>query len=188
MEVSGEFGIGVAGGFGAFLLVSAILFLVRQVERQPISQPMRFSRFIVTVFLLMIFATIEEWIFRWLFLGQGSHLIGLIPAFVLSMGLFLIAHRPNGKLNYGASLNLLLVGLVLGLVFWRWGIWVAAAAHFGWNLAEWGLGFAVSGEKTRQHLPSPAVRVVVNEPYGPEAHWAATIVLSLTATLILWIR
>jgi len=124
------------------------------------------------------------YVFRWLVIGQLSHVVGLVPAFLVSVVAFTLAHRTNGRLTYGATLNLALVSVVLGFIYLRWGVYVAAAAHGGWNLAEWGMGYTVSGEKNRQLLPSPARREIKGEPYGPEAHWSATIVL-LTVLVVL---
>lgn len=182
MHFTGELGLGLVGGFFSFLVVAGMLSVGKRVERRPLEHPpLPLGRFLGVAVLILVMAVLEEGVFRWFMIGQGSRWVGLVPAFLASMALFALAHRPNGPLHYGAVLNLLLVGMVLGWVYWWWGIWVAAAAHAGWNLAEWGLGYTVSGEKTRQYLPSPAVRVIPGEPFGPEAHWSTTVVLLLVA-------
>ncbi|MCY0899238.1 MAG: CPBP family intramembrane metalloprotease [Firmicutes bacterium] len=164
-------------GFFAFMLVSLILTTTHQVEQRPAAQRVGGARFWMTAFLFLPMAFVEEAIFRWFFIGELRWVIGLIPAFLLSMGLFILAHRPNERLRFMAVLNLAIVGAILGFVFLRWGIWVATAGHAGWNLAEWGMGYAVSGEKTRALLPAPIYRVVKGEPFGPEGHWSTTVVL-----------
>ncbi|MDA8193236.1 MAG: CPBP family intramembrane metalloprotease [Thermaerobacter sp.] len=185
---TGEIGIGMAAGFLSFILVAGVLKAGRRVERHPLDRVLPFSSFVKLSALILFLAFLEEAFFRWGLLGQGSRLVGLIPAFFLSTGLFALSHRPNGRLHYVAWLNLLLVGMELGLIYLWWGLWVAAAAHAGWNLAEWGLGFTVSGEKTRKYLPSPALRVVPGEPFGPEAHWATTLVVALALAVTQWIH
>lgn len=176
-----EIGLGFAAGFASFLAVAAILGLTHQVEQKTPDRTMPFGLFLGLIVLIMFMAFVEEGIFRWLLVGVASRWVGFLPALTGSSILFTIAHRPNGALSFRAILNLMLVGVILGVVFWWWGFWVAVAAHAGWNLAEWGLGYTVSGEKTRNVLPSPAIRIIAGEPFGPEAHWAATVVLFLVA-------
>lgn len=164
-------------GFFAFVLVSGILTATRQVERRPLGTRLGGARFFGIALMFLPMALVEEALFRWLMIGQLQRIVGLIPAFLVSMGLFVLAHRPNGRLSFLAVLNLAVVGAVLGLTYLQWGLLVATAGHAGWNLAEWGLGYAVSGEKTRAVLPAPAYRIVKGEPFGPEGHWSATVVL-----------
>lgn len=184
MRIEHELALALAGGFFAFVLVSMILTMTRQVVREPTEKSLGAMRFMGLAILLLVYALIEELLFRWLLIGQLGRVIGVIPAFLISIIVFGLAHRANGKLNYGAYLNLGLVGVILGLVFLHWGVFVAAAAHAGWNLAEWGLGYTVSGEKNRRMLPSPAKREIRGEPYGPEAHWSATVVMLMVLLIL----
>ncbi len=177
MPLASEVLVALVTGAAAFFAVAALLGLGHQISVTESAGPMRLSRFVLTAAAFLPMALWEEFIFRWLLIGQLYKVIGIIPAFLIATASFVGVHRPNGRLGFIAVLNLAIVGVVLGLVFWRWGIWVAAGAHAGWNLAEWGLGFAVSGQKTRQLLPAPVVREVKGEPFGPEGHWAATLVL-----------
>ncbi len=169
--------VALAAGFFAFVAVSLLLRWTGQVESQPIERRLTGPRFVFIALAFLPMALIEEFIFRWLLIGQLSRLTTLIPAFVISVVLFILAHRPNARLHYLTVLNLAAVSVLFGLVYLRWGLWTVTAAHAGWNLAEWGLGYAVSGPKTRALLPSPAHRDVKGEPFGPEGHWAATVVL-----------
>lgn len=178
-------GLGLACGFASFLATAGILHLTGRVERQSPPKPLWFSRWVGIAVLLLVMAFAEEALFRWFLIGVGSRWIGFVPALLGSSVLFTLAHRPNGRLKYLTVMNLTLVGLILGTVFWWWGIWVATAAHFGWNLAEWGLGYTVSGEKVRQVLPSPTIRMIQGEPFGPEGHWATSVVLYLVVLVML---
>ncbi len=184
MRLENALGLALASGFFAFFVVSLILTVLRQVERVPQERSMGGARFFGTALLLLPMAVIEEFLFRWLIIGQGGRLVGVVPAFLASVALFTLAHRGNGRLSFGAIFNLAVVSVILGFVYLRWGVWVASAAHAGWNLAEWGLGYTVSGEKNRRLIPAPAHREVKGEPFGPEAHWSASVVL-LTVLVIL---
>ncbi len=177
MPIESIIALGLGAGFFSFVAVSLILTRVDAVTIHLRPQPLSPARFCGTAFVFLPMALFEEFIFRWVMIGQLERWLGIIPAFLLSMLAFVVVHRPNGRLSFVAVLNLAVVGAVLGFVFLHWGLWVATAAHAGWNVAEWGLGYAVSGEKTRQFLPAPITRTVRGEPFGPEGHWATTAVL-----------
>lgn len=184
MKLENVMAVALAAGFFSFVAVSLILRLTRQVVVIKPDKRMNGFGFLGIALVILPMAAIEELLFRWLAIGQLGRLIGLVPAFLVSMILFAFAHRGNGRMNFGAIFNLLVVSAVLGMVYLNWGVWVAAAAHAGWNLAEWGLGYNVSGEKNRRFLPAPIHREVKGEPFGPEAHWSASLVL-LTVMLVL---
>ncbi|NMP23454.1 CPBP family intramembrane glutamic endopeptidase [Sulfobacillus harzensis] len=185
MRLENAMGLALAAGFFSFVAVAVILRQLGRVESVHQEERLGGLAFLGIAVLLLAMAFVEEGLFRWLIIGQGSRFIGLVPAFLVSVVLFTIAHRPNGRLSFGAVLNLLVVSVILGFVFLRWGLWVAAAAHAGWNLAEWGLGFTVSGERNRKLLPSPRHREVKGEPYGPEGHWSASLVLMVVLVLLI---
>lgn len=185
MRLEHALGVALAGGFFSFLAVSLILSVLKQVTVVPQEKRLSGLRFFGTAILLLPMALIEEGLFRWLIIGQGSRLVGMVPAFLVSVVLFTWAHRANGRMTFGAIFNLLVVSVILGFVYLRWGLWVAAAAHAGWNLAEWGLGYNVSGEKNRRYLPAPSHREVKDEPFGPEAHWSASLVLLVVLGILI---
>lgn len=171
-------------GFFAFVLVSILLTASKQVE---VSHQGRVTgwRFFGTALSFIPMAFIEEFFFRWVLIGQFQRIVGLIPAFLISIVAFVLAHRPNGRLGFLTVLNLSLVSVVLGFAFLRWGLWVVTAGHAGWNIAEWGMGYAVSGEKTRALFPSPLRRDVKGEPFGPEGHWTTSVVLLVMLAILI---
>lgn len=177
MILENALALALASGFFSFVAVSVILTLTRQVEIRPQERRLGGIKFIALALAFLPMALVEEFLFRWLLIGQLNRWIGIIPAFLLSIAAFVAAHRPNGRLRFLTVLNLAIVSAVLGFVYLRWGLWVVSAAHAGWNIAEWGMGYAVSGEKTRTLLPAPVHREVKGEPFGPEGHWSTTIVL-----------
>lgn len=176
---------GFAVGFFAFVAVAMLLGRLKLIDYTPRETPLSFGRFFGTAFVFLPMALFEEFIFRWFLIGQLMRVIDLVPAFLISIAAFTAAHRPNGRLSFLSILNLAIVSVVLGFVFLRWGIWVAAAAHAGWNLAQWGMGYAVSGQQTRKILPSPSTREVRGEPFGPEGHWTTTVVLLVVLVILI---
>lgn len=185
MPLDSLLALAMAAGFFAFVAVSILLNAFGLVTVTAREMRLGAARFFGTAVIFLPMALFEEFIFRWVMIGQLDRWLGLIPAFLLSVVSFAEVHRPNGRLGFVAVLNLAIVGVVLGFVFLNWGIWVAAAAHAGWNLAEWGLGYAVSGQKTRQLLPSPITREVKGEPFGPEGHWTASLILLIVLALLI---
>ncbi len=176
-----------AGSVAAFAIVWLWLERQADVEAEPPSPPLSRPKQWRLAGLILVMAVIEEGIFRWMIIGLGSRIIGIGPAFALSILAFTLAHRTNGKLSYSALINLIVVSMILGVIFWWWGFWPAVAAHFGWNLTQWWLGFNVSGEKTRALLPAPHVRHIIGYAYGPESHWIATVVMMAVLTgLLVW--
>lgn len=176
--------LSLAGGFFSFVVVSVILTRLHLVTTLPPTRPLSPTRFIGVALAFLPMALLEEFLFRWVLIGQLDRWIGLVPAFLLSIVAFAAVHRPNGKLGFVAVLNLAIVGAILGVVYLHWGLWVVTAAHAGWNLAQWGLGYAVSGQKTRALLPSPIIREVKDEPFGPEGHWSATVVMLVALAIL----
>ena len=113
-------GLGFAGGFVSFLAVAGILRFTHQVDQKVPDQTLQTRQFLGLIGLIIVMAFIEEGLFRWLLLGVTSRWIGFLPAWLGSSAIFTVAHRPNGPLKYGTVLNLILVGLILGMIFWWW--------------------------------------------------------------------
>lgn len=177
--------VGLVFGSAAFLGGHLLMTGLGQVEGEPATGHPPLWR---AVALLGLFAAIEEAVFRAGVLGLGGRFIGFPAALVLSVGLFAAVHRTGVRLAPLAWLNLVLVGTLLGFLFHDWGFWAALGFHWAWNAWEWGLGYAVSGEQNRNHLPSPPrIRRLGAIAYGPEAHWASGAVLgaSLLGLLVL---
>jgi membrane protease YdiL (CAAX protease family) len=105
--------------------------------------------------------------------------------------LFGIMHLGNPNSSWIGLANILVAGLLLGVIYLRTGsLWWATGAHLGWN---WAHGFLfdlpVSGiEVVDTPLLEPVIRGpgwVTGGPFGPEGSLLATVVLSVSA-LVLW--
>lgn len=71
-------------------------------------------------------------------------------ALVISSIVFALVHTTNSNVSVVGIVNIFLAGLLLGLLFIKYGsVWVASGLHFSWNYVQSTiLGFNVSGEKT----------------------------------------
>ncbi len=190
MTTGGPVPLGLAGlavGSVLFLAAAALLTVAGRVVVEPSATRNPVGRLAVFALLLGVMAALEELIFRAGILGLGRAWVGTSWALSASVVLFALAHRTAEPLGLWAWVNLVLVGLLLGFVYLGWGLAPAIGLHWGWNLWEWGLGFAVSGQRTTRQLPPPRRRRVVRGcPYGPEGHPLTAIVLA-AALAALWL-
>lgn len=170
------------GGSLLFLAVALLLMALGVIRRRATPKP-RVSRLFRTILALGLMSAVEELVFRAGILGVGSHYIGWPTALAVSTVAFALSHAFPHRLRFMTWVNLLLVGVLLGLTYRQMGIWAVIGLHWGWNAWEWGLGFTVSGEASA-HLPTPpTIREVVDVPYGPEAHWATAMVMALAVAV-----
>lgn len=168
---------GIAAGALLFSVTALLLWITGDV-RSATGTPARWTLYVRTGFFLGAMSAVEELIFRAGLLGLGERLVGFIPALVVSSVLFSLSHSFPMRIPWRATVNITLIGLLLGIIYWRFGIWAAVGVHWGWNGLEWGLGFTVSGEHTSRYLPVPRrVRKLPRTPYGPEASWAAMLAI-----------
>lgn len=164
-----------------FLITGSVAVEVQPVDARPPTWP--------AIVTLGLFAAVEEAIFRLGIIGLGSRLVGFPIALGTSLVLFAAVHRTQEVLSPTAWVNLILVGAMLGFLYHDFGFFAALGFHWAWNAWEWGLGYAVSGEKNRNRLPAPpAVRRLPQMQYGPEAHWASGAVLAASLLGLLLVR
>ncbi|MBR5372102.1 MAG: CPBP family intramembrane metalloprotease [Oscillospiraceae bacterium] len=141
----------------------------------------------------MIQGLSEELEFRGYFmLTLGLHASPL-SAVCISALAFSLAHIGNAGITHFASVNLLLAGILLALIFLRTGsIWCGAALHTFWNLAQGNLfGISVSGGEQSvsvlHYAPVPgAEKWISGGDFGIEGSIGSAAVY-LLAILIVWL-
>ncbi len=138
--------------------------------------------FLATSWVQANVALTEEIVFRGYLWSVLESRVGPGPTLILTSLLFALAHGANPAFTPGLPVipNLLLAGLILGILRRRMGFPAAVGWHFGWNVALGGLfGVPVSG------VTFPALlRVTATAPtcwsggaFGPEGGLAGTVVL-----------
>jgi len=164
------FGLGCAG------LSAALLFLW-----PAVIGPGSDVGALKTFWVQLNVALAEEAIFRGYLWSLFELRLGLRAAYWATTLLFALAHGANPGLGPLAALNLLLAGLLLGILRRGWGFGAAVGWHLGWNFGLGGiLSLPVSG------LVFPGlVRVSPTAPelwaggtFGPEGGLVATLVLA----------
>ena len=137
----------------------------------------------------------EEFLFRgvlltW-FLGDGRRNPWI--ALTLSAGLFALAHVGNNGFSILAFLNIMLFGLLTGLLTFRTGsVYAAAGLHSLWNFAEGCVfGISVSGLATTDSILScvfvPGKTLSTGGAFGIEGGFATTLVFLVALLLLLFV-
>lgn len=143
----------------------------------------------VTGALLTLFKVEEDRRER---LGRGA---GVVFALLVTSVLFGLAHLGNPNVSPWAIANIILVGLVFGVITLRQGsLWAAVGLHIGWNVflgVFWGL--PISGFDFGLSVLEPTrvgEEVWTGGSFGPEASAVTTAVLgaALIAMLLLPFR
>lgn len=107
------------------------------------------ERFLVIFFPLIgyiLFATIEEIMFRGIIYRIVEGSLGTIIALLISASLFGLAHITNEHASFPGVLSAASGGLLLGVLYTFTGrLWYPISFHIGWNFFQYFFGLPVSG-------------------------------------------
>ncbi|MCH2085050.1 MAG: CPBP family intramembrane metalloprotease [Saprospiraceae bacterium] len=101
-------------------------------------------------FLFLVAAWFEEVLFRGYIQTMLSEHLGAKAGLYISAILFGLVHIPNENFTIVGGLNIILAGLLLGVVYLRTRrLWAVTGLHFAWNYFQGVVyGFGVSGIAT----------------------------------------
>lgn len=140
----------------------------------------------------MIQSATEEIIARgWLMNVLGARYTPAI-GLIISSVFFGLVHLGNPGVSFIAILNIILIGLFLGMYVIKTNdLWGACGIHAAWNFAQGNIfGFEVSGGDiligSIVDLNLKGNELISGGIFGPEAGLGATIVVSICA-IIVWI-
>lgn len=139
--------------------------------------------------LLLGAAFAEELLFRGYPFRVLQVRFGPVPAVAGTSVAFGLMHGANPGVTALALGNIILAGVLLGVVYWRTGsLWFVTGVHFGWNWAMAASGLPVSG----LDVPVSGLEAAVTGPalwtggaFGPEGALLVTFVTVL-GTVWLW--
>lgn len=138
----------------------------------------------------MIQSAMEEIIARgWLLNVLGARYTPII-GLIISSVFFGLVHLENPGISLIAILNIILVGLFLGLcVIKTNNLWVVCGIHASWNFSQGNIfGFKVSGSRSVAgsifNLNLRGNELMSGGDFGPEAGLCATIVLIICTIII----
>ena len=185
-----QLGVGFAIGVVMITIVCGGIYLTGS-ARVMNGSGLHFSPWLAGYLLVFVFVGFgEEIAFRGYAMGtlrqtEKDWLMVLLPAV-----LFGIAHSTNANFSLMGCGNIILAGILLGLLALKSGqLWLGIGFHISWNFFQGCVfGFGVSGIST----PSVAVTELTGSSllnggaFGPEGSIVATVVLLAAIAATLW--
>jgi membrane protease YdiL (CAAX protease family) len=184
------FGIGVL----MFSLVTLLLSISGHiiVNRNPVSPSgiLALSGVLIVIPGWMIQSATEEILSRGWFMNVLGARYNVAVGLIVSSAFFGLMHFANANASILAILNIVLVGLFLGLYVIKTNdLWGVCGLHAAWNWTQGNIfGFEVSGQTVTagslMHLKLTGAEWFTGGAFGPEAGMAATIVLSIGIIIV----
>lgn len=174
---------GLVVGFG--YLVQAFKYVGFNYETTIISAILAIGGFFIQGFF-------EEFFFKSYTLNVLSKHMKLIPAVLISSILFACCHIFNTGIAFMPMINLFLFGIFTScVVLLTDNIWLAAALHSGWNIAQGTIfGFNVSGGETNTSLlffKGIRTEIINGGEFGPEGGLIVTCILLVATIVTMWL-
>ena len=142
-----EFLVGIV--IGAFIMTAGYLILLFLDEINFERVIFDFKEIIISIFLFIIVAVMEELLMRGYILKNLMISFNKYVALIVSSVLFSLMHGFNPNIDLFALTNIFLAGILLGISYIHTkNLWFPIALHLSWNLFQTILGFNVSGKKT----------------------------------------
>lgn len=159
---------------------------------QPVGTAALLNISIILIGWLIQGAT-EEIVTRgWLMNVLGAR-YNITVGLILSSVFFALIHSENPGINYVAMLNIVLVGILLGLIVINTGsLWVACGIHSAWNFAQGNIfGFQVSGNDVGVgsivDLNLVGNEFITGGQFGPEAGMVCSFVILVLIVIVLFL-
>jgi hypothetical protein len=141
-----EFLIGI--GIGAFIMTAGYLLLLFLGEINFERVIFDFKEIIISIFLFIIVAVMEELLMRGYILKNLMISFNKYVALIISSILFSLMHAFNPNIDLFSLTNIFLAGILLGISYIHTkNLWFPIALHLSWNLFQTIFGFNVSGQK-----------------------------------------
>ncbi|GAA0092226.1 type II CAAX endopeptidase family protein [Paraclostridium bifermentans] len=182
------------------LMMSTVVFIlyifgfitIETNSLQPVGTAALLNISIILIGWLIQGAT-EEIVTRgWLMNVLGAR-YNITVGLILSSVFFGLIHSENPGINYVAMLNIVLVGILLGLIVINTGsLWVACGIHSAWNFAQGNIfGFQVSGNDVGVgsivDLNLVGNEFITGGQFGPEAGMVCSFVILVLIVIMLFL-
>lgn len=183
-----------------FLMMSSVVFIlyilgfitVETKSTQPVGTVALLNISIMLVGWLLQGATEEILTRGWLMNVIGAR-YNIIIGLIVSSVFFGLIHSENPSINYLAMINIVLVGILLGLIVINTGnLWVVCGIHSAWNFAQENIfGFQVSGNEvgtgTIVDLNLVGNEVITGGSFGPEAGIVCSFVIVFLIVIMFFV-
>ncbi len=189
--------IGFGIGISMFSLVVLLLSISGHitVDRNPVSPTgiLALSGVLIVLPGWMIQSATEEILSRGWFMNVLSARYNIAVGLFVSSLFFGLMHLGNPNVSILAIINIVLVGLFLGIYVIRTNdLWGVCGLHAAWNWSQGNIyGFEVSGQKVASgslmSLKLKGVQWVTGGGFGPEAGMVAALVLSIGIIVVYFI-
>lgn len=186
------------GSMWGIVLMSAafaVIWISRGLEIDSVqlgSKVISSLSYAIVVFALV--AISEELVTRGYIQGLVKRTFGMVPAILVTSGIFAALHLLNANVlqNPIPVLNLFLAGVLLGVAREAsGGLWLPIGLHFTWNLFQGNVfGFAVSGNDFGEpviNITTTGSDLISGGAFGAEGSLIATAIL-IGATVLFWRR
>lgn len=188
----------VSGLLIGLLMMSTVVFIlyifgfitIETKSLQPVGIAALLNILIILIGWLIQGAT-EEIVTRgWLMNVLGAR-YNITVGLILSSVFFALIHSENPGINYVAMINIVLVGILLGLIVINTGsLWVACGIHSAWNFAQGNIfGFQVSGNDVGVgsivDLNLVGNEFITGGSFGPEAGMVCSFVILFLIIIML---
>lgn len=141
-----EFLVGIV--IGAFIMTAGYLLLLFLGEINFERVIFDFKEIIISIFLFIIVAVMEELLMRGYILKNLMISFNKYVALIISSILFSLMHAFNPNIDLFSLTNIFLAGILLGISYIHTkNLWFPIALHLSWNLFQTIFGFNVSGQK-----------------------------------------
>ena len=182
------------------LMMSSVVFIlyifgfitIETKSLQPVGIAALLNISIILIGWLIQGAT-EEIVTRgWLMNVLGAR-YNIMVGLILSSVFFALIHSENPGINYVAMLNIVLVGILLGLIVINTGsLWVSCGIHSAWNFAQGNIfGFQVSGNDVGigsiVDLNLVGNEYMTGGQFGPEAGLICSFVILALIVIMLFL-
>jgi hypothetical protein len=165
------------------------------IDRNPVSPTgiLALSGVLIVLPGWMIQSATEEILSRGWFMNVLSARYNIAVGLIVSSSLFGLMHLGNPNVSFLAIINIVLVGLFLGLYVIKTNdLWGVCGLHAAWNWTQGNVfGFEVSGQKVASgslmSLKLTGAEWFTGGAFGPEAGLAAAIVLTLGIIIVYFI-
>lgn len=151
----------------------------------------------VIAIVLSVIGFIIQGIFNTLFfksyaLNTLSKHLKLVPAVLISSALFSLSYLITMEFSILPLFNLFLLGILTScVVLLTDNIWIAAALHSGWNIAQGTIcGFNVTGNETETSLmffKGVRSEIISGGAFGPDGGLIVTCILLIATIIAMWL-
>lgn len=181
---------GLVLGIVSMTVIFIILLLTRNITLTgSLSQPRLSTEAFLGIFVFVFVGIKEEVLSRGYFINVLNEMGKPWLSIIISSAIFSALHLLNPNLKLFGVINILLVGILFGIMYFRSGsIWMPIGYHITWNYFQGDVfGFPVSGMAQRGVYTIAAFKdnILTGGNFGPEAGILATIVI-IIGILFVW--